>query len=425
MEDFTLFLKRNVSKRFVFTTYMLVTAFFMCSGTPLTPIKIWGGVGPGSEGLTMEERLNSRTPSGSCTIDRTASGITEPELVPFVPVNPNGMSVIICPGGGYSQLTYDVEGTDIADWFNGLGITAFVLKYRLPPEGHINFSDVPLEDAQRAIRTIRYNASSWGLLEDRIGIIGFSAGGNVAASLATMYNKEVYSRIDNVDDISARPNFVMLVYALISMESDITHDGARDNLLGGSITQALIDEYSAEKHIDANTPVAFLAHASNDGSVDYENSVRFNTQLGNAGVDSELHIYSSGGHGKGICRLSSSDDLINWTSDCENWINNLNLSTSIEEKNYEDQIEFVSYYKRNTDQIVFKIDNNSSKPFEDITLSLVDITGNEVYKKTYSGGGYQSVKQVEVNSPVNYNGIFISILSYGSKVYTKKLIVNK
>ena len=208
-------------------TIAIVIAFlamnnWLWAATPTDPIKIWGGPGPGSESLSITEGLNSRTPTYSCTLDRKVTNVTETEIVPFVPEIPNGISVIICPGGGYSDLSYDVEGTDVAEWLNTIGITAFVLKYRLPEDGHDNQQDVPLQDAQRAVRTIRYNATTWGLASNKIGIMGFSAGGHVASSLATMYDKSVYSRIDQIDDVSARPDFVVMMYALISMEDDIT-----------------------------------------------------------------------------------------------------------------------------------------------------------------------------------------------------------
>ncbi len=282
-------------------------------------INIWDSTGPGSDTLTIEERITYRALSGTCTIDRAIDRITVPTLTPFIPEVPNGTAVIICPGGAYQRVAYDLEGCDIARWFNQLGVTAFVLKYRLPTDQHIESRYVPLQDAQRAMRYVRKNLVSWGIEPSKIGIMGASAGGHLAASLGTDFDKAVYAPLDETDSVSARPQFMVLLYPVISMDSSVTHNGSRECLLGKNYTQDLLDEFSAEKHVTPNTPATFMARAADDYAVDRDNCKRFDQALKDAGVSSELHIYANGGHGTGICKTGRSD-LSNWPRDCQNWL---------------------------------------------------------------------------------------------------------
>jgi acetyl esterase/lipase len=282
-------------------------------------INIWDSTGPGSDTLTIQETITYRALSGTCTIDRAIEHITVPTLTPFIPENPNGTAVIICPGGAYQRVVFDVEGCDIARWYNQLGVTAFVLKYRLPVDQHIDSRVVPLQDAQRAMRYVKMNASDWGLDTAKIGIMGASAGGHLAASLGTDFDKPVYAPLETLDSISARPGFMVLLYPVISMDSSITHNGTRESLLGKVYTQELLDEFSAEKQVKSNTPATFMARAADDYGVNRENCNRFDQALKDAGVSSELHIYANGGHGVGICKTGTSD-LANWLRDCQNWL---------------------------------------------------------------------------------------------------------
>lgn len=243
--------------------------------------------------------------------------VTKPTLTAFIPKEniSNGTAVIICPGGGYHHLTIEKEGSKVAKWLNSLGITAFVLKYRLPNDSIMKFKAIgPLQDAQEAIRIVRRNAKKWNLNTDKIGIMGFSAGGHLASTLATQYNNPIYK---TVDSISAKPNFSILIYPVISMKDEITHKGSKNNLLGELPSQEIIQKFSNELQVNNETPMAFLVHASDDMSVPVENSINYYLSLKNNNVPAELHIYEKGGHGFGLGRKDTSK---NWTLVCENWL---------------------------------------------------------------------------------------------------------
>ncbi len=289
-------------------------------------IPIWPGAAPGSESLTIEDSIVNRELGGSCTIDRAILNVLSPAIIPFIPENPNGTAVIICPGGAYQRVVYDVEGVGIAEMFKELGVTAFVLKYRLPVDGHVNKQYVPLQDAQRAMRYVKNFAATWNIDTSKIGIMGCSAGGHAAASLATDFDKRVYTPIDTVDSISARPYFMIELYPVISMEPTITHVGTRDALIGSSPSQETIDEFSAEKHVTSSTPPAFFARAADDGSVKAQNSILFVTAMRDAGVNAHFNTYKNGGHGKGICKATGTD-FARWVNDCKVWMDSMKLVT--------------------------------------------------------------------------------------------------
>jgi len=243
------------------------------------------------------------------------SKVTNPTLTVFEPENPNGTSVIICPGGGYQFLAINKEGYKTAKWFNSMGITAFVLKYRLP-SGEImeNKSVGPLQDAQEAVRYIRRHAEKWNLDSNKIGILGYSAGGHLAASLSTKYDEVVYELTDNT---SAKPNFSMLIYPVISMKDEITHQGSRNRLLWENPSDELIQQFSTENLINADTPPTFLVHALDDKAVLVENSINYFLELRTYQVISEMHLYQNGGHGFGLGKDGTSQF---WTSHCEKWL---------------------------------------------------------------------------------------------------------
>lgn len=185
----------------------------------------------------------------------------------------NGTSVIICPGGGYGMLAINKEGFKVAEWLNNLGINAFVLKYRLPSDLIMkNKTVAPLQDAQEAVRLVRRNAVKWKLNPNKIGIMGFSAGGHLAATLSTHYSDKVYIPSDTT---SAKPNFSILIYPVISMQEGVTHQGSKDNLLGKNADNETTEKYSNEKQITADTPKAFLVHATDDKAVPVENSINY------------------------------------------------------------------------------------------------------------------------------------------------------
>ncbi|HCE55815.1 MAG TPA: alpha/beta hydrolase [Lutibacter sp.] len=245
------------------------------------------------------------------------SKVTTPTLSVFLPDNDkiNSSAVIICPGGGYAYLSIDKEGFKIARWLNSLGIAAFVLKYRLPSdEIMVDKTIGPLQDAQEAVRVVRRNANKWKIDLNKIGIIGFSAGGHLAATLSTHYLDILYTTYDT---ISARPNFAMLIYPVISMKNEISHQGSRDNLLGKTPSDLLIKKFSMNEQVKSLAPVTFMVHAYDDASVSVENSIKYYQALIKHKVPAELHLYEKGGHGFGLGVKETSQY---WTNQAENWL---------------------------------------------------------------------------------------------------------
>ncbi|MFT6443134.1 MAG: acetyl esterase/lipase [Salibacteraceae bacterium] len=204
-------------------------------------------------------------------------------------------AVIVCPGGGYSGESYLREGTLIAESFVHKGIAAFILKYRLPSDSiMIDKTIGPLQDAQQAIKTVRQHASEWKLDAAKIGIMGFSAGGHLASTAGTHFNK---SYIPNVENISLKPNFMILVYPVISMKDEITHQGSRQNLLGKNPSMEQVSLFSNELHVSPNTPPTWITHTGDDTIVSVENSIRFYENLVRNKVPAEMHLYPKGNHG--------------------------------------------------------------------------------------------------------------------------------
>lgn len=223
--------------------------------------------------------------------------VSKPTLTIYHPKKEiaTGAAVIICPGGGYSGESYLREGTQIAEAFVRKGIAAFILKYRLPSDSiMIDKSIGPLQDAQQAIKTVRQHALEWKLDPSKIGIMGFSAGGHLASTAGTHFNK---SYIPNVENISLKPNFMILVYPVISMKDEITHHGSRQNLLGTNPSTEQVLSFSNELHVSPNTPPTWLTHAGDDTAVTVENSIRFYQNLIRNKVPAEMHLYPKGNHG--------------------------------------------------------------------------------------------------------------------------------
>ena len=243
--------------------------------------------------------------------------VTEPTLKCFLTNNKGGKNtaVIIYPGGAYSHLSHQDEGDKVAKWLQSIGISAFVLKYRLPSDVIMKNKTIgPLQDAQEAIRTLRRNADEWNLDASKIGIMGFSAGGHLAATLSTHYNDKVYESKDNT---SARPDFSILIYPVISMEDGITHAGSKENLLGKIASSEMIAKYSNEKQVNESTPKAFLVHATDDKAVPAENSINYYLALKQNKVPVEMHLYENGGHGFGLGIVGTNKY---WTNACEKWL---------------------------------------------------------------------------------------------------------
>ncbi|MFT5385080.1 MAG: acetyl esterase/lipase [Saprospiraceae bacterium] len=226
------------------------------------------------------------------------------------------------PGGGYSILAYDWEGIDIAKWLNSKGIAAFVVKNRLPDDasskvGHLS----PFLDARRAMRLVRFHAKEFNIDINKIGVMGFSAGGHLAATLTTHYDEDIPSIQDSIALVDGRPDFSILVYPVITMQFPYTHEGSRVALLGGNPTAELVELYSNETQVIPNTPPTILIHASDDTAVPVQNSLLFYEALIRNGVAAEMHIYPSGGHG---FSLAVGDHYLRtWTDRVVAWMDNL------------------------------------------------------------------------------------------------------
>jgi len=222
-----------------------------------------------------------------------------------------GQGVVICPGGGYSILAYDWEGTDIAKFLNSKGIAAFVLKYRLPDVLSSTVPDqVPLLDAKQAMRIVRARATEWNINPNKIGIMGFSAGGHLASTLSTHFEEDT------------KPDFSILIYPVISMDKSITHSGSRNNLIGNHPSDEMIKLYSNELRVTTKTPPTFLIHATDDDVVPVENSLLYYQALKKNKVSTEMHIYPTGGHGFGLANGNKS--LESWSNLMIEWIKGLN-----------------------------------------------------------------------------------------------------
>jgi acetyl esterase/lipase len=247
-----------------------------------------------------------------------ARSVIAPTITAFFPPKDKaqGAAVIICPGGGYSYLVMNQEGTEIADSFVAKGVAAFVLKYRLPNDSILTNKTIgPLQDAQQAIKMVRERAAEWQIDPARIGIIGFSAGGHLASTASTHFNDKI---IDNKNNTSVRPDFSILVYPVISFSDSLSHKGSRRQLLGkDTASMAKVDFYSNEKQVTAATPPTFLLHATNDRTVLVGNSISYYEALVRNGVKAEMHIYAAGGHGFGLHNRTTTDQ---WWDRCINWM---------------------------------------------------------------------------------------------------------
>lgn len=250
--------------------------------------------------------------------------VTNPSLMVYLPSakRSTGQAVLIIPGGGYQAVVLEWEGSDIAKWLNANGIAAFVLKYRLPiTANNIVRYKSPLQDAVRALRLIRKNAEAWRIDQRNIGVMGFSAGGHLASLLGTHYEDAHYEKTDDVDSISARPDFMVLVYPVISMEKEFTHIGSRINLLGEKPNEELKKYFSSENYVNENTPPTFLVHGSDDEVVDVRNSIAFYEALREKGVEVEMHLFAHGEHGFSLA--DGDAPLGMWKILCINWLKNL------------------------------------------------------------------------------------------------------
>jgi acetyl esterase/lipase len=292
--------------------------FFLIYFTPLllmsqTILPLYKNDIPNSKPAKDEEK--SEQSNGILIISK----ISKPtiSIFPASKAIANGTAVIIYPGGGYSVVAAGHEGSDIAKKFNEIGVTAFVVKYRIPDiETMINPEIGPLQDAQQAIKIVRERAKEYNINPDKIGIMGFSAGGHLASTAGTHFNKAV---IENTNNTSLRPDFMLLIYPVISFTDSLTHMGSRDQLIGKTPSAEKIKEYSGELQVTNKTPPSFLVHASDDEAVKPQNSIVFYLALIKNKVPSEMHLYESGGHGFGL-NLKNKNE--HWMDRCKNWMEN-------------------------------------------------------------------------------------------------------
>jgi acetyl esterase/lipase len=261
-------------------------ALWAQAAVPVIPL--WPEGVPGARPASGDEQ----------NVDNRVSNVHVPTLTPYpAPADrATGAAIVICPGGGYSRLAWGHEGIDVARRLNAMGVSAYILKYRMVEYGH----PAPLRDALRAIRTVRSRATELGVLPDRIGILGFSAGGHLAASAATLFDDPDGRTGAALDSVSARPDFAVLIYPVITFKDPFAHTGSRRNLIGASPEPALVDKLSPELQVTKHTPPAFLVHTAEDKAVPLENSVLFYQALRAAGVPAELHLYEKGPHGFGL-----------------------------------------------------------------------------------------------------------------------------
>lgn len=273
---------------------LLAVTVSMAAEQPLV-IKVWPGTAPGEKGDIGPEESKTDTAAAPTT---RVSNVTNPTLLVFKPPKDQdtGAAALVCPGGGYGRLAFNKEGTEVAEWLNTIGVTGVVLKYRVPTRKDQPKHLAPLQDAQRAMSLVRSNSTAWGIDPQRIGVLGFSAGGHLAAALSNNYQERAYALLDDTDKTSCRPDFAVLIYPAY--------------LLAG-------EKLAPEVNVTAGTPPTFLAHAYDDG-IGPENSIAMFLALKKAKVPAELHVYGSGGHGFGL--RSSAHNASTWPARAAEWL---------------------------------------------------------------------------------------------------------
>ena len=266
-----------------------------------------------------EPEVESLWPDGVPGAKGTEAGDT-PTLTIYQPEpdKATGAAIVICPGGGYGHLAMDHEGHQIGAWLNSFGVAGFILQYRHRNSGAGYGHPAPLQDVQRAVRTVRSRAKEWGVKPDRIGVLGFSAGGHLASTALTHFQDKVYEAKDDIDKASARPDFGVLIYPVISFTEWFTHKGSRQNLLGTEPNEELYQRFSNEKQVTSETPPTFLIHTWEDKGVPAENSIYFYLALRKAEVPAEMHIFAKGPHGFGLGKNIPGTSA--WPGLCQNWM---------------------------------------------------------------------------------------------------------
>lgn len=293
--------------------FMILTALECQSFGQPVAIKIWPDRVPNSIGNSLYKERKWTAPDR-----KYYASVTDPEIYIYKAPEAisSGTAVIICPGGGYSRLAYGHEGVDVAEWLNRNGITAIILKYRLPSDSIMTDKSIgPLQDAQEAIRIVRRRAAEWGIDPSKVGIMGFSAGGHLASTLATHFNEKLYEAPDTV---SSRPDFEILIYPVISMIKSVTHNGSRNLLLGYNPDTTMVTHFSNQYQVTPETPPAFIVHSSDDPSVPVANSIGYYQALVENKVKVEMHIFQQGGHGFGLAVGKKTESQ--WPGMCINWL---------------------------------------------------------------------------------------------------------
>jgi acetyl esterase/lipase len=267
---------------------LLVTVLFAASSNAQKVMPLYPGLPPGGIASDLKEEIDN---------NNSRRYVTEPTLALFLPPKEKatGTAVVICPGGGYSNVVYKREGLDIADYFVKQGIAAFVLKYRLPNDKIMkDKSSGPLQDVQQAFKIVRDHAAEWNVDTNRLGIMGFSAGGHLASTAGTHFDRPV---LPENTGVNLRPAFMVLVYPVISMEKYLSHPGSRRNLLGENPSEENVRYYSNDRQVTINTPPTLIFHTEDDKVVDVDNAITFYRALRQAHVPAEMHLYPEGDHG--------------------------------------------------------------------------------------------------------------------------------
>lgn len=302
----------------ILTTLLMLaslTATSIAVGSP-TVIQLWPEGVPNAKPGLGEEKIT----------DGRISNVSVPTITVYGPAvdRPNGTAVVICPGGGYGLLSNDREGVQYANWLSTLGVTSFVLKNRLAEFGH----PAPLQDVLRAVRVVRSRAAEFKINPDRIGVMGSSAGGHLAASAGTLFAHASGKTGASLDSVKARPDFLILMYPVITMKDPSAHAGSRENLLGKQPTPELLRLMSVEDQVTSDTPPTLLIHTQEDKSVPIENSIVFFQALTRAGVPAEMYLFERGSHGMGM--RDGLGTASNWHKRAEEWLSARGLLTAEE-----------------------------------------------------------------------------------------------
>jgi acetyl esterase/lipase len=290
------------------TLFVAFTAWTVAQGpAPAKVVPLWPEGVPGA--------IANAGPERTLEGDRIENvHIPTLTVYPAASTSSTGTAVVVCPGGGYRRLAFGHEGKAVAEWLNSLGVSAFVLKYRLQEYGH----PAPLRDVLRAIRLVRSTAGQWGIDPGRIGVLGFSAGGHLASTAGTLFDAPEGRTGAALDEVSARPDFLVLVYPVIALEGPAAHAGSRESLLGKSAPSALVESLSTYRRVTARTPPTFLVHGGNDQTVPVDNSQLFYSALKRAGVPAEMHLYEEGPHGIGL--QPGHGPMSYWKDRCAEWM---------------------------------------------------------------------------------------------------------